>query len=263
MWDDPDLYDLETAWYVTDLPYWQGLLAEYRPVRVLELGCGTGRLALPLARRGAADLIPGFRLVGLDRSAALLARAQARLAAEPPLAGAVRFVAGDMRAFDLGEMFDLIVLGFNTLAYLHTRPEQLACLTAVRRHLAPGGRFAIDLILPLAGFLAEAAEPDPPAHVELDHAVPAAGVTRFERIAVDHYDPLTQTDYTEYRYTITYADGRVEHRSDELAWHMYFPCELEGLLEQAGLRPVVRYGGYDRRPWGPGAEMYLWVMTAA
>jgi SAM-dependent methyltransferase len=227
---------------------------------VLELACGTGRLLLPVARWGAVQA-PGFRIVGLDSSPALLARAREKWAeAGLPEDGAVRLVAGDMRAFELGESFDLIIMGFNALAYLHTPADQLACLRAVRRHLAPGGRFGIDLLLPLLGFLAESQDPRPPLRIELDHAVPAAGVTRLLRLVQDRYDPLTQTDHSTYQYAIYYADGRVIRRTDELAWHMYFPRELELLLRGAGLMPVARYGDYNRAPFAAGADKYLWVM---
>lgn len=262
MWDDADLYDLETAEYTADIPYWQELIDQYRPRRVLELACGTGRLLLPVARWGLVQA-PGFQIVGVDSSPALLARAQAQCTeAGPELAGAVRLVAGDMRAFDLDAAFDLIIMGFNALAYLHTLEDQLACLRAVRRHLAPGGRFGIDLLVPLASFLAEAQTPRPALRIELDHAVPAAGVKRFLRLVQDRYDPLTQTDHSTYQYAVYYTDGQVLRRTDALAWHMYFPRELELLLRLAGLAPVARYGGYDRAPFTAAADKYLWVMEA-
>src|SRR3954453_19002304 len=59
MWDDADLYDLEPAEYTADIPYWQELIDQYRPRRVLELACGTGRLLLPVARWGGVQT-PGF-----------------------------------------------------------------------------------------------------------------------------------------------------------------------------------------------------------
>jgi SAM-dependent methyltransferase len=262
MWDDADLYDLETAEYTADIPYWQELIDQYRPRRVLELACGTGRLLLPVARWGQVQA-PGFQIVGLDSSPALLARAHAKCAEAglPPVV--VRLVAGDMRAFDLGEPFDLIIMGFNALAYLHTLDDQLGCLRAVRRHLAPGGRFAIDLLVPLAAFLAEVQRPPPALRIELDHAVPAAGVQRFLRLVQDRYDPVTQTDHSAYQYAVYYEDGQVIRRTDELAWHMYFPRELELLLRLAGLAPVACYGGYDRAPFNGDADKYLWVMEAA
>jgi SAM-dependent methyltransferase len=260
MWDDARLYEWETANYHADLPYWRATLAHYQPRRVLELACGTGRLALPLAAAGAWAT-PGFRLVGLDRSPALLARAADHLAhAEDVPPGTVHLVEATMAAFDLAESFDLNILGFNAFAYLYTVEEQVGCLTAVRRHLAPGGHFALDLLVPQLPFLAESLEADPPLRLELDHAVPAAGVDRFLRFCSDRYDPLTQTVHSSYLYEIYYADGQVEQRSDALAWHMYFPRELHLLLERARLLPVACYGSYAGAPFNAASGQYLWVM---
>ena len=78
---------------------------------------------------------------------------------------------------------------FNSLAYLHTRADQLACLRAARAHLAPGGAFAFDLLAPRFDFLAEALHPSPPMRVDADFVAPAPGVERFTRSCVDRYDP--------------------------------------------------------------------------
>ena len=263
MWDDARLYEWETVNYTADLRYWLATLDYYAPRRVLELACGTGRLALPLAAAGVAAN-PGFRMVGLDHSPALLARAAEKLAAAPDLPpGSVTLIEGAMEAFDLGEQFDLIILGFNAFAYLHTMEEQLDCLAAVRRHLAPGGHFALDLLVPQLPFLAEALASDPPQHLELDYALPAAGVERFLRFCTDRYDALTQTAHSSYLYEIYYENGQVERRTDTLAWHMYFPRELRLLLQAAGLPPVACYGSYGAAPFSAGSAQYLWVMEAA
>jgi SAM-dependent methyltransferase len=146
IWDDPELYDLGNNHYVRDLPYWRGLVERLQPRRVLELACGTGRVLTTLLSAGRA-VDPAFRLVGLDSSAPFLARARSKLA-EAAGGEPVTLVEADMTAFDLGEAFDLIVLPYGSLQYLLTIDDQLACLRNVRRHLVPGGRFAIDLIVP-------------------------------------------------------------------------------------------------------------------
>ncbi len=263
MWDDARLYEWETAHYTADLPYWLETLAYYRPRRVLELACGTGRLTLPLAQAGA-QATPGFTLTGLDSSAALLAQADAKLGQIPDLPpGTVTLVESMMERFDLAAQFDLIILGFNAFAYLHTVAEQGACLRAVRRHLAPGGFFALDLLVPQLPFLVESSAADPPLRLELDHAVPAAGIERLLRFCTDRYDALTQTDYSSYIYEIYYENGQVERRTDALAWHMYFPRELALLLQGAALTPVACYGSYSGTPFTAGSDKYLWVMEAA
>ena len=100
----------------------------------LELACGSGRIAVPLAREGV-------RLVGLDNSPAMLARAREKSAG---LAG-VEWVEGDMRSFDLGRLFGLVIIPVASLQPLLTTEDQMACLRCAHRHLAPGGRLAFEL----------------------------------------------------------------------------------------------------------------------
>lgn len=262
MWDDARIYDLETVGDDDDVPYWQSLIARHRPAGVLDLACGTGRLTLPIARAGRA-LRLDFTVLGLDRSAPFLARARERLAdAAPDVRDAVRFVDGDMRSFDLGQTFDLVILGFNSFAYLHTVEDQLACLRAVRRHLAPGGRFALDLLVPLLTFLAEAQVSPPVIRQELDHPVPDQGIARFLRSCADRYDAETQTIASTYFYELYHVDGRQERFTKDLAWHMYFTRELSLLLHLSGLAPVERHGAYDGTPFSKRSKQYLWIMEA-
>ncbi len=253
MWDDPELYDLENADDPAfDLAYWTALLQERAPRRVLDLGCGTGRLTLPLARLGIAS-----EIVALDRSAPFLERLRGRLA-EAGVEG-VHVVEGDMRSPGAEGEFDLVMVSFNSLAYLVAREDRLACLRAARSALVPGGVLAFDLVAPRYDFLAEATGPCPPLRVDADHAAPETGVTRFLRSFTDTYDAATQTLHSTNRYEIHRDGGRVEHRIADLDWHIYFPEELDLLLEAADLRAVQRFGDYDRSPWTPRSRRLLWV----
>ncbi|NUT17813.1 MAG: class I SAM-dependent methyltransferase, partial [Hamadaea sp.] len=114
--------------------------------RVLELGCGTGHKLIPIA----AD---GHSCTGLEFSAGMLAEAR-RKASERGVA--VEWMAGDMRAFDLGRPFDLVFIAANSLLHLHTAEDIVSCFRSVRRHLAPGARFVFDVFNPSVRQLAEA-----------------------------------------------------------------------------------------------------------
>ena len=254
MWNDADLYDLENADDPAfDLGFWESVVRELAPRRVLELACGTGRVTLPLARLGVAA-----ELVALDSSEAFLDKLRARLEGESFATG-VSVVQGDMRSPQVDGPFDLVAVPFNSLAYLVTRADRLACLRAVRDLLAPGGRFAFDLVAPRYDFLAEAIGGCSPLRVDADHAAPEDGVARFLRSYNDRYDAGTQTLHSTNRYEIFYEDGRVEHRITDLDWHIYFPHELELLLESAGLSVVEQYGDYERSPWNAASRRYLWL----
>ena len=110
----------------------------------LELACGSGRIAVPLAREGG-------RLGGLDNSPAMLARAREKSAG---LAG-VEWVEGDMRAFDLGTAFGLAIIPAGSFQLLLTTADQIACLRCVCQHLSPGGRLAFALEHPNMVAMAE------------------------------------------------------------------------------------------------------------
>ena len=165
-----------------------------------------------------------------------------------------------MRAPEVDGPFDLIVVPFNSLAYLTSRESRMACLRGVRSLLAPGGRFAFDLVAPRYDFLAEAdrrparrcaSTPTTRRRRTASRASCAATPTPTTR--------ASQTLRSTNRYEIYYEDGRVEHRITDLDWHIYFPEELELLLETAGLAVVERYGDYDRSPWNAASRRYLWL----
>jgi SAM-dependent methyltransferase len=226
---------------------------------VLELASGTGRLTFPLATAGLEG-DPEFEIVGLDYSEPMLAHARVALAQQPaPVQAAVRLEAGDMRSFALADRFDLVIVPFNSLAYIHRRADQLACLRAAREHLAPGGAFAFDLLAPRFDYLAEAQHAFPPMRVDADHAAPAPGIDRFTRSCVDRYDPSTQTLSSTLFYDVHRSDGASERHMRELDWHMYFPAELEGLLAAAGLEALERRGGWHGEPLDAGARRYVFV----
>ena len=103
---------------------------------ILELACGTGRLTIPLAR-------DGHDIVGLDASSAMLRSAKSKTDGLD-----IMFVHSDMRNFDLGRRFPLIILSCNSLAHLTSNEDLKAGLDRVAKHLAPGGVFAFDVINP-------------------------------------------------------------------------------------------------------------------
>ena len=113
----PEDYDLEIAAHdVRDLPFWLDLLQQEHPRRVLEVGCGTGRLTVPLARAGARS---GFTVTGLDPEAEMLTRADTLAAAEAAATrAALRFVQGDVRALDLDEQHDVVLMPYGAAHHL-------------------------------------------------------------------------------------------------------------------------------------------------
>lgn len=211
---------------------------------VLELACGTGRIAIPLAR-------DGHRVVGLDLSESMLAGAR-RKAAQAGVA--VTWVRGDMRDFDLGERFKTILLGFNSICLLLTWRDLESMLRCVRRHLAEGGRFVVDVFNPDCRFLVRPADerrpwaryPDPDGSGEVEVS------------ESNLYDDAAQVN----RITLHYRLPDGSERTERLDMRMYFPQELDALLHYNGFYVEARYGDYSLEPFGPGSRRQLLVCTA-
>ncbi len=239
-WDDPvlaGLYDLFP--FQADVPLYLELAAE-QGGRVLEPACGSGRVLVPLARAG-------HRVVGLDASPHMLARAREKLwAAGLTESPRVRLVEGDMRAFELGESFDLAVIAVKSFAYLIARADQQAALAAVAAHLRPGGLLALDLLHPSPAWLLE-----PPGSLRQDlvEHVPEQGLTVARTEAVVSTDLAAQVRVIRSAYEIVADGGSVTKRFVEWPYRYTYRFEAEHLLERAGFEIEAVYGGYQREPF--------------
>ncbi len=240
------VYDLETGWLQEDVNFWRRLVAGSHP-------------ALEEARKHRADA----RLAGIDISGAMLAAARERVDREcPELRGAFVFAREDMRCFELGEQFDLVICGLNSLQYLYSLDDRLACLAAVRKHIAPGGRFAFDMFTPVLTYIEESSRA-PVERLDVDLTFETGETRRFIRRSYERYDPSTQIDDTVYEYEIVDREGGSSRFSDSLRWYFYFPQELELLLRVSGFRVVERWGGYCHEPFDRRAMRYCWVVEVA
>jgi SAM-dependent methyltransferase len=255
LYQSPADYDAYyDGWTALDMPFWSGLIERLGARLVLELGCGTGRLTIPLAR-AVAPL--GCQVVGLDLAPALLTYAETKLEAEPAaVRAAVRLVEGDMRDFSLPERFDLIFIPFNTLADLDSIDDQVASLTAARRHLAPGGRLAVDVALPgLDELHQESTGPTPP-QIDGWQIDPTTGqaLMRYRRRA---YQRHTQTSQTHFSDEVRLPSGEVVQRERDYRQHVFFPREVELLFRLAGYRVAETFGDYYAQPFGPTSPQLI------
>lgn len=189
---------------------------------ILELGCGTGKLAIPLAEAG-------YSVTGLDNSPALLQFASNR-------SDGVQWTQGDMRSFDLDERFALIMLPSNNLGHLHTPEDFGRCIGGVKRHLRPGGVFIIDVFVPNLHLLLRDADEE---YVLTEYDSPE-GLGPVRVMARSHYESTTQIMRTT---TVRKMDGQTDVVGS-LDLKMYFPRELEALVRCHGLHLAARYGGH-------------------
>lgn len=239
-------YDWENAQTVArrDIAFWQRLaLANEGPV--LELGCGTGRVALPVVKAGA-------RLVGVDLSAPMLARARTRLI-RARLAGRALLVRGDIRhlPFRSSMGFGLVMAPYGILQSLTRERDLEATLQSVARVLRPGGLFGLDLV------------PDLPRWSEYQRRTSLRGrrdatttVTLVESVRQDRRRKLTIFDqeYVERR-----GRARTIHRF-ALTFRTLSVPQMARRLEKAGFAIQAILGDYQGGPWDERAD--VWVILA-
>ena len=224
-------YDLYNGEPPCDLPFY---LAEARKAGgpVLELACGTGRLTIPLAAAGVD-------ITGVDVAAPMLARARAK--AREAGVGA-SFERLDMR--DIGRLkrrFGLVFIAFNSLQHLHDRASLERFFGGVRKVLAPGGRFILDVFNPDPRCLVREGDELLPVSCYKDPAT-GIGILVNEQYS---YDRKAQVS----RIVWHYKRGRGGARRRRLNLRCFYPAELEALLHYNGFRIERVYGNFDRSPF--------------
>jgi SAM-dependent methyltransferase len=214
---------------------------------VLELGSGTGHKLIPIA----AD---GHPCVGLELSPDMLAEAQ-RKAAERGVK--VEWVQGDMRDFDLGRTFDLVLIAANSLLHLHEAGDLVSCFRSVRRHLAPGARFVFDVFNPSVHMLA-GADGLRRTREALAFQDPERGNVSVD--VAETYDAAAQVTRGTWYFS---SDSQPDYVVVPLELRSIFPQELPLLLSLGGLRLVERFGDWSRGPLTAEAALQLCVCESA
>lgn len=240
-------YDLIHARLTQDIGFSLSLAARNRGP-VLELGCGTGRLLIPLARAG-------HRIIGLDNSVPMLLRAQRALDEETTkVRQQAQLVVGDMTTFVFAPAhFSLILVPYNTFMHLDATAA-LAAVRAAARHLQPGGRLFLDLANP---FAVEQTPGDALLSLEQILTDPNSGTT-VAIMAANRLNADAQRLNISWIYDASPAGGGpVERSVAQVVYHYLFPHQIELLLQQSALRLEALYGNYNEAPFEEAAERLL------
>lgn len=248
------IYDQEYAGYDDDVPFYLEWARKSRPP-VLELGCGTGRILIPLAEAG-------LEIWGLDLCEAMLERARAKLT--PETAKRVTLVQGDMTALRLSRRFGLIYLPFREFMHLMKVEQQLACLNGIRRHLAPEGRLLVnvyDVDLVTLVHSRQAADPVLYRQPGGDYVDPEG--RRVLLSSASRYDPAQQALFEERFYETIGPDGLVQQRRFvQLSQRWFFRWEMVHLLARTGFKVEKVLGGYFGEPPGCFGQEMIFVARA-
>lgn len=199
---------------------------------VLELGVGSGRLALPLADRA-------LEVYGIDASRAMLDRLRAKPGAE-----ALRLTEGDMAVLDLRDPppFSVVFVAFNTFFNLGSLDAQRRCLRRVAELLAPNGIFVLEAFVPVEDDTPATTGSVAPRRITVEEVV----------LTVSQHDPAGQTITGQH---IHVSEAGIRLRP----WHVRYatPAQLDAMAETAGLELLWRDAGWDGTPFGPESSVHV------
>jgi len=217
---------------------------------VLELGAGTGRVALAIAKAG-------IEVVGVEPMAPMLEQARQRLSRLPRAArDRVELREGDLERLRLRRKFPLVIAPFNVWMHLYTRKQIERGFATARHHLSPGGRFAFDVLLPDPVSLAR----NPSKRYrggEVPH--PRDGV-RYRYSEYFSYEPLTQIETIVMDFEHP-AKGS-ESFCTPLTQRQFFPAELEALLHYNGFDVESHTGDFGGKPITAATESQVLIARA-
>lgn len=240
-----ELYDLEHADFDTDVE----LLLNFADVvgdPILELGCGSGRLLVPLAEAG-------FRVTGVDSSRPMLDRAETAVR-EAGVEDLVTLHEGDMRVSETtpGGPFGLVIFSLNSLMHLTTMEDQRAALVSARKALDPRGQLIIDTLNPSVDQIRHLL--DGPHHEGSWELPDGSAIDKWSQRKAS---PIPQVIDTLLWYDRTWPDGRVTRTRSGFLLRYVHPSELGLMLELAGFVEPMFYGSYDLDPFDPESDRLL------
>lgn len=220
---------------------------------ILEVGCGTGRIALRLAGHG-------YVVTGLDISQAMLDRARAKNSdpANP------KWVRADMRHFDFDQRYDLVIIPGHSFQFMTTAEAQVDCLTCIKGHLNPRGMLVIHVNHDDLNWLASLPSvPTPPSEVTSEVPFPK-GDHVLRKLQAWSYRNTTQTATSFVIHEEVNKDGVIVNRwqSEPAFLHCLFPTEIQHLAAQAGFNIEAIYGDFARNEFREDSPDIILVLRS-
>jgi len=248
-----ETYDTVMEDWPGEFEFYEQIIEKYLPVggSVLEVACGTGRIAIRLARKGIA-------VVGLDSSKPMLDMAREK---SQDLSN-IQWEHGDMSDFDLGRSFPLIIIPAHSFQNLDKSTDHLAALTSIRKHLDSNGILVMHIdhlnLTWLGDLIGEGGGKFNPAGSFIHP------ITK-QQIEAQHawsYDPITQTAIGQTIWESVDLDGGIIESWDTgpLKFHCFFPFEMEHLLARSGFSIDHLYGDFNQDELSQESSEMIWIV---
>lgn len=216
---------------------------------VLELGCGTGRVSIALAKEG-------FNVTGLDLSDNMLDIFKSKLEQKPHLKEEITLVQGNMANFSLNKKFSLIIVPFRAFQLLTEDCDIVSSLSCIKDHLTQDGIFIINAFKPYDIMDENWCYTEKVQWERLDETT---GNYVVKKHWGDKIDTARQIIYPHFAYEVTDKDGSVTRHTEDLALKYYFENQLAETVERAGFMINARYGWYDKRSVAEAGRELIFV----
>jgi ubiquinone/menaquinone biosynthesis C-methylase UbiE len=248
-------YDVSVQDWAGEIDFYREIAAEVKSNggTMLEVACGTGRIAIRLAQ-------DGIRVVGLDLSPQMLEVAQRKNAGSQN----IRWVQGDMRSFELGETFELVIIPGHAFQHLLTPQDQVACLECIKRHLSPDGTLVVHLDHQEISWLGElCGERRGRFETAEQFQHPQTGY-QIRTSRAWSYESSTQTALVQTVWEEIGTDGQIINRweTKPVRLHCVFRFEMEHLLARVGFVVEAVYGDFFRQALQDESTEMVWVARA-
>ena len=238
IYSDPQLYDAAHAWKTNDIEFITNCALEHGGP-ILEMASGTGRLAVPLIKKG-------FNYTGVELSEPFVEFTKKKLTS---IKSVHNIVQGDMKNIDLKKKYRFIFIGFNSICHLLTNKDLSKFFNCVYAHLLDGGLFLIDTFVPNPIFLYR---PNLKTHV-MEFDLPNGEQCIVNE--VNQYDPDTQINQIKWFFESSKVDQFL------FDMHMIYPDTMDRLLSESGFKIYNKFGDYDKSPFSSESHLQIYLCT--
>lgn len=243
------LYDLDSRDIMyADIPFYTDYALKQNG-EILELGCGTGRVALALAKQG-------LKVTGLDLSEQMLEVFKHKLDMQPELKDKISIVHGNMACFSFDRKFSLIIAPFRAFQALTDDSDIAMSLKCIKEHLADDGIFIVNVFNPRGVMDESWCYPETVQWERLDEST---GNYVVKTHWGDRIDPKNQVIYAHFAFKVTGKNGITTRITDDFKLKYYYRDQIKLIIEKAGLTIKESFGWYDRTPLNENAREIILV----
>ena len=237
MYNNPALYDACTAHKIDDIPFYENWVNDNDTI--LELACGTGRIAKHLIESG-------FNYTGLDLSSVFIDHCRSNFPNG-------KFTTGDMCDFNLGQKFDLIFIPFNSFLHLYKEEEMTQCLQSIHNQLSDNGKFLLNIFVPYPEFLYR----DPDKNYEEMTILHPHGVdcTVWQK---NQYKEETEINHIHWFFNQGNSKPMDEYDFD---MRMIYPDTMDRVLSDSDFTIDEKWGDYDGEPFNETSLLQLYICS--